>query len=174
MLAFLEKEFDKLPQNIRYLFALGILLVFNAWLLDHWLQNRELPYLFLGRFDIRGISYNVGTTLFLTGIVAILLKQVIAIPSYIYDIKRKYSIDKLGKQFDLVWFQGKLYLFEYKSKKYFHVRPWETAEDLNFVSYGTHVEDKFPNPNTPKVTLNSGKILNTEEYQNGGFIDTRK
>ena len=174
MINFIKSDFEKLPQNIRYLFIFGSFLVFNAWILDHWLPNRVLPYLFFNHFDIRAISYNSGMVLLLIGLVAVTLKQLISIPSLIRGYNRRYQIKDMGSKFDLVWFNGKLILFDHAEKKYHHVYPWETAEDLDFISYGTHVQDKFPNPATPKVKLDSGSIVDTTQYQNGGSVNTRR
>lgn len=174
MIALFQKDFDKLPQNIRYFFYLGILLIANAWLLDHWLPNQALPYLYLGRLDLRSFSYNVGTTSLIFFLGLTFWKQVKFIPFLITSYNEKYPINDIGKKFDLIWFNGKLMLFDHKERKYFHVYPWETAEDLDFVSFGTHVEDRFPNPITTIVKLDTGKELNTSSYENGGSINTRK
>ncbi len=174
MFDFFKEDFNKLPQNIRYLFYIGILLVFNAWLLDHWKSDQELPYLFLGFLDVRSISYNIGTAFLLFALLITAWKQLSNIPAMIENYKLGYQVKDIGKKFDLVWFNGKLILFNHKRKKYYHVRPWETAEDLDFVSYGIHVQDNFPNPRNPKIKLDSNRVLDTTQYQNGGTINTRK
>lgn len=168
-------EWNKIPQDIRFLIEAGAFLVFNSWLLDHWLPNRILPYRYLGIFDLRDISYNLGMSLIFFSAGFIVIRQIWNLPKQIKNYKDSYPTKNLGKTFDLVWFNGKLMLFDHKSKpkQYFHVYPWETAEDLNFTSYGTHAQDNFPNPQNPAVRLDNGKILNTTEYENGGSINTR-
>ena len=62
------------------------------------------------------------------------------------------------------------WLTDKNEKKYYHVYPWETAEDLQFVSYGKHVEDNFPDPQNPRIKLNfSGNYEITLEVSNDGF-----
>jgi hypothetical protein len=174
MFNILQKDFDKLPQNVRYIFISGFLFIFNAWLLDHWKSNQELPYYFMGIVDLRSISYNVGTCLFFVALILVVFKQIVSIPGIIFWNKSKYDIKDLGKKFELVWFKGKLMLFQHRDKRYFHVLPWETAQDLNFVSYGTHVNDDFPNPINTVIILDDGRKLDTSKYKNGGEINTRK
>jgi hypothetical protein len=95
------------------------------------------------------------------------------IPNIVANYKSKYPIKDLGKKFNLVWFKGKLILFDLKNKRYYHVYPWETAEDLNFVSYGVHVEDDFPNVRPLKIKID-GSTLDTSKFENGGSINTIK
>lgn len=172
MWTLIKNDWDKLPQNVRYLFEIGIVLVFNAWVLDHWLPDYKLPYEFLGYFDIRIWCYNVGQLFILVSIVFIVIKQLLNLPQLINNYKVKYPIRDIGTKFDLIWFSGKLILFDHKNMTYYHVYPWETAQDLNFVSYGIHVEDHFPNPKTLKIEITKGKILDITKYQNGGSINT--
>lgn len=169
----LKSDWEKLPQHFRFLLEVGIILVFNAWVLDHWLPDTILPYKYLGYFDIRVLSYNVGMTLIIFTLALIVIKQIKLLPGLIRSYENKYPIKNIGKTFELVWFNGKLILFDLKTKKFFHVYPWETAQDLNFVSFGTHVPDHFPNPQNPKVKLDSGKFIDITTYQNGGSINTR-
>ena len=170
----IKNEWEKIPQTIRLLIEIGIALVFNAWILDHWNSSGSLPYKYLWKLDLREISYNFGMSLIFFSIIVIFIKQIYSIPKLITNYKTKYAIKKLGKTYDLVWFSGKLILFDHDNNHYYHVRPWETALDLQFDSYGTHVEDHFPNPKETKIKLESGKILNTLQYKNGGTIDTTK
>jgi len=171
----LKNDWEKVPQNIRYLLEIGIALIANTWILDHWLSHHRLPYLFLGYFDIRSFSYNVGQLLILISIIFVLAKQVIQLrnlPELLINYKTRYSIKDIGTKFDLVWFNGKLILFDYVLKKYYHVYPWETAQDLNFTSYGTHVIDKFPDPSNSKINIAKGKIIDVNKFTNGGTINT--
>ena len=97
-----------------------------------------------------------------------------------YKIKRKlkfykdkYPVENIGKSFELIWFNGKLILFDYEEKKYHHIYPWDTAEDLNFVSFGIHIKDDLPNPKENTVKLGDGRELKIDEYTNGGGINTQ-
>jgi hypothetical protein len=72
----------------------------------------------------------------------------------------------------LGWFNGKLMLFDKKSKKYFHVYPWETAQDLLFVSKGDHYPFDFA-PDIPIPIGETSEILEISEYSNGGSINTQ-
>lgn len=170
----IKGDWEKLPQDFRFFIEVGIALVFNSWLLDHWLPNKAIPYMYLGHFDLREVSYDLGMSLIYFSIVVLIIKQLLNLPNLLKNYKIMYPIKNIGKSFDLVWFSGKLILFDHERKIFYHVYPWETAEDLDFVSYGTHVQDIFPNPQNPKVKLDSGKILDTGIYANGGSINTRK
>lgn len=167
----IKKDWEKLPQNIRYLFEVGVFLVFNSWVLDHWLPNNELPFKFLGRFDIRGLCYSTGQLFVLVSIVFVAIKHLINFPKLMTNYKTRYPIKDLGKKYDLVWFSGKLVLFDHRNKRYYHVYPWETAHNLDFVSFGVHVEDHFPNPKSSKIKIDK-KVLDTTEYEDGGDINT--
>lgn len=93
------------------------------------------------------------------------------------QLRNRYNNANLDNKFHLVWFSGTLFLFDefnQDDKKFFHVRPWDTAEDLDLVSYGVKVQDKFPNPLTPIVKLDGGKELDTTKYRNCGTINTQK
>jgi len=168
----IKNDWEKLPQSIRYFFIIGAVLIFNSWLLDHWLPSSELPFKYFGLWDIRSLCYQIGQSLILLAIVVIVVKLIFNLPKLVTNYKTKYPIKNLGKTFDLVWFKGKLILFDHRDEKYYHVYPWETAQDLNFVSYGTHVEDNFPNPQNSKIEIAKDKIIDTAKYQNGGSINT--
>ena len=168
----IQNEWEKIPQSLRTFIEIGVVLVFNSWLLDHWNLSGTLPCKYLGKFDLREISYNLGMTAIYVSLGIIVLRLIISFPQVVSNYKNKYPTKNIGKTFELVWFNGKLMLFEHKKKLYYHVYPWETAQDLDFISYGTHVEDHFPNPNNVKVKLDSGKMLDTSEYKNGGSINT--
>ncbi len=57
---FLYNDWKKIPQNLRYFIWLGVFLIFNSWLLDHWgLPN---PYSFWV-WDIRQFGYSLGISL---------------------------------------------------------------------------------------------------------------
>ena|SRR3989344_115227 len=173
MFDLIKNDWDKIPQNIRYIIVIGIALIFNAWILDHWLPNQALPYKYLGYLDLRVLSYNFGQSFVFLAIILIIIKQLLNLPKLIFNYKNKYPVKNIGEKFDLVWFSGKLILFDHQDRKYYHVYPWETAQDLNFVSYGTRVEDHFPDPKNPKIEIGKGKIVDVTKYQNGGSINTR-
>jgi len=104
----------------------------------------------------------------------IFIKQIFNFGNLVAKYKKKYPIEKLGITFYLIWFNGKLMLFDKNEKKYYHVYPWETAEDLQFVSYGKHIKDNFPDPENPKIKISDDNTLDTTKYTNGGSINTQK
>ncbi|MCL4418744.1 hypothetical protein M1146_01425 [Patescibacteria group bacterium] len=174
MFDLIRNEWEKIPQSIRYIIEIGIALIFNVWMLDHWLPNQALPYKYLGQFDLRSMLYNIGQSFVFLAITLILFKQLFNFPKLIFNYKNKYPIKDLGKKFELIWFSGKLMLFDYNEKKYYHVHPWETAEDLQFVSHGIHIDDVFPNSRNTKIKLSNDRNLDTTEFTNGGSINTQK
>lgn len=128
---------------------------------------------------IESLGIGIGTLLVGVGAISTLIpwatkkSEEYKIKRRIKSYKNKYSIEDIGKSFDLVWFNGKLILFDHENKKYHHIYPWETAEDLNFVSFGIHVKDSFPNPKENTVALGGNKKLNINDYTNGGSINTQ-
>lgn len=167
-------EWQQIPLNSRYLIVSGIFLIFNSWLLDHWRPNNQLPFLFWGLWDIRTLSYSTGFSLILIVSFIFLIKRLFNLGNIVKKYRGKYPIGDVGRTYSLVWFSGKLILFDEKEKKYYHIYPWETAQDLEFVSYGTHVKDSFPNPINKMVVLDNGQKLNVLKYSNGGSINTQK
>ena len=56
-------------------------------------------------------------------------------------LRRKYPRDNLNKTYHLIWFRrGKLYLFDKNDMHYYHIQPWETAEELYFADVGKKVD----------------------------------
>lgn len=168
----LVDDWKKVPQNYRYLILSGVVLIFNTWLLDHWGTNS--PYLYLGH-DIRALGYNIGLSLILIAFLFIITKQFYSYVKAIW-LRRKYPINKLDIDFFLVWFNGRLMLFDDKSspKKYYHICPWETAQDLLFVGRGFKVSTEFmPNAITTFPANFEGKMLKLADYSNGGSISTQ-
>lgn len=166
---FFTEDWKKIPQNLRFLIIAGMLLVFNTWLLDHW--GKESVYLFWG-LEIRAFGYSLGTTLVFFAFGLLVAKQLL----FFYKIvrfRKKYPINKLDESYYLVWFNGKLILFDRKEKKYYHVFPLETAQDLMFVSRGFGVSTDFVASSLKEFPVNvSGKRIRMKEYENGGSINT--
>ncbi len=170
---FLIDDWKKLPQSFRLLIICGLLLIVNSWLLDHWRPNNQLPFLYFGQ-DIRQISYTIGFSLILLAILLVVIQKIRHIEGPITSYKEKYSIENIDKTFHLIWFSGKLMLFDNKDNKYYHVYPWETAQDLNFVSFGKHVNDHFPDPQNKIVLIDDKKKVDLTKYSNGGSINTQR
>jgi len=166
----LTDDWKKIPQNLRYLIITGFLLIANTWLLDHWGTSKI--YTVLG-YDIRDFSYSTGFILIFLTFVILIAKQIYISPRNIY-YRIKYPISKLNKSFYLVWFNGKLILFDYKKKKYFHVHPWETAQDLLFVGLGEQLSEKFSSTIQVQIaTPGASLTIDAGKYKNGGSINTQ-
>ncbi len=86
--------------------------------------------------------------------------------------KKKYPREKLSKDYYLIWFhRGKLYLFDKKEKQYYHIRPWETAEDLSFTDVGEKVEFGLE-PKSKEDIQVGGDTIKPGDYEDGGEINT--
>lgn len=168
---FFTDDWQKIPQNYRFLIIVGLFLIINSWFLDHW--GSKTIYLFWG-WDIRFVGYSIGLSIILLTFAIIVVRQFLYFKKLIlYRIK--YPLSKLDKDFYLIWFTaGKLYLFDRKEKKYYHILPWETAQDLLFVGRGDYFPiSDFPVDPNPKVPLQNATItLDTAEYTAGGAINT--
>lgn len=163
----LVDDWKKIPQNLRYFFIAGAFLIFNSWLLDHWGSGRL--YLFWG-FDIRNIGYNLGLSLILLCFLFLLTKQVLYFKNIII-YRRRYPIKELNIKFHLVWFNGRLILFDKSTKKHHHIYPIETAQDLLFAGTGTYIPKNFGDDKLVQVTENL--TIDISKYSDGGAINTR-
>ena len=137
---FFLDDWKKIPQNYRFIIIAGGILVFNTWLLDHW--GSEKPYLFWGQ-DIRAIGYSIGFSLVIACFILLILKQFFNIPK-LKMYRDKYPLEKLNIDFFLTSFKGKVILFDLKEKRFYHIFPWATAEDLLFVGLWNYLEKDFP------------------------------
>ena len=172
-LKFLSEDWKKIPQNLRYLILAGGFLMFNSWLLDHWGENE--PYLLWWKLDIRVFGYSLGFTLIMLCFSLLVLKQFFYFGRVIW-YRKKYSIEKLDKDFHLIWFKGKLILFDVGKEMYYHVFPWGTAQDLLFVGRGEKIPKSFDAVLTQKEDIsvgNTGKTIKIKSYKNGGGINTQ-
>lgn len=168
---FITDDWQKIPQNLRWLFIAGILLIFNTWLLDHWYGSNKAPFLvgWFSYFDV--IEYAVGYILILMCFGMLVSKQLIYF-AILRKYRSRYDLQKIEKDFYLAWFNGKLMLFDVKDKKYYHIYPWETAQDLLFVGQG----DQLPFEFAPDVSFPvgiTGVVVDVLNYKNGGSINTR-
>jgi hypothetical protein len=172
VLNFLTDDWKKIPQNYRYLILSGVFLISNSWLLDHWGNTKAYTYF---GFDIRESGYSMGLTLIFIALLIIVAKQINSFRKVLL-YQHKYPVEKLDTDFYLVWFNGKLMLFDAKSKpkRYYHVYPWETAQNLLFVGRGFEVQTSFM-PNTLiEFQVNfEGKMIKFSDFQNGGAICTQ-
>lgn len=88
------------------------------------------------------------------------------------EFKRKYHPKGLGKDYHLIWFhRGKLYLFDRKEKLYYHIEPWETAQDLSFTDVGKKVEFGLDPKSEIEIPVD-GSTVRPSDYENGGKINT--
>lgn len=171
-LNFLTDDWKKIPQNYKYLILTGVFLIFNSWLLDHW--GISTPYTYFG-LDIRAGGYDVGLSLILFALFLIVTKQFSNFGRALW-YRHKYPIEKLDIDYYLVWFNGKLMLFDTKSKtkKYYHVYPWGTAQDLLYVGRGFELSTAFMPNAIKEFPVNfEGKMLKLSDFQNGGAICTQ-
>ena len=169
---FLTDDWKKIPQNLRYFFLGGVFLIFNTWLLDHWSPKYGAPYLLFGILDIRSFGYTAGFCLISFCFILLIFKQVVGLRNALH-YRKEYPISALGVKFDLVWFSGKLILFDDEKKQFFHVFPWETALALLFAPYGVHLNTHFPSDKSQTIPLGDGRIIDTSVYKNGGIINTQ-
>lgn len=170
MLNLLRDDWKLIPQNYRYLFIFGVILVFHSWLLDHW--GSQTP-LFL-KWNLTNISYILGISIIFISIVFITSKQIYFYGNTSY-LRNRYPINKLDISFYLVWFNGKLILFDKKRKRYFHVYPWKTAQKLNFTSRGFSVLTDFMPTGLEEFPANfQGDSIKMKDYEDGGSITTEQ
>lgn len=169
-LEFFTEDWKKIPQNYRYLLIFGAFFIFNAWLLDHWLVDGQLPYHYLGQ-DIRSLSYGFGLSLILIASLFIIIKQF-----YLYlrvlVYRAKYPASELNKTYHLGWFKEKLILFDRSGKTFYHVRPLKTAQDLMFEGRGWYFHVRF-NKGDEYSYDDKGNIFRTKGFKDGGFINTQ-
>lgn len=168
-------EWKNIPQNIRYIFMIGALLIFTTWLIDHWDLPTGQIYCFFG-FDIRNISFSIGLLIIFFGFGVIIIQQIWLYCNTIF-YKHDYPIKDIDKEFYLVWFSnyGILYLFDKKTKLYRHVYDIETAQDLFFLS-GTHnTKEMFEEErkNNQSINIDNTK-LEFKNYNKGLPITIKK
>lgn len=88
------------------------------------------------------------------------------------SFRKKYPLDKLDKDYYLIWFKrGKLYLFDKKEKLYYHIYPWETAEDLRFTNVGVKIDFELEPKSEADISVD-GDVVKPSDYSNGGSINT--
>ena len=168
-LSFLTDDWKQIPLNYRFIIISGSFLIFNSWLLDNW--GATNIYLFWG-FDIRKTGYNIGLTLILLSLLPLISKQFIYLAKRQY-YRSKYPTNKLDEKFHLVWFRGKLMLFDIKKKKYYHVFPWETALSLSFDKKGVSIDQDFYSQLHEKIRISEEQLIDVEKYSEGGSINTQ-
>lgn len=165
----LADDWKKIPQNYRYLIIGGAFFIFNSWLVDHW---GSYSYKYLLTIDIGLISYYVGLILIIIGFIILIGKQIFSYAN-VLNLRRKYPVSKIYKDFVIVSFNGKWILFDKKTKEYHHLVPWETVQDLQFVSWETYVNYGFDPNSKNMINLNNKKKIDISKYKIGGSINTR-
>jgi hypothetical protein len=141
-LSFLKDDWQKIPQNLRYFILSGITLIALTWISDHWGSN--IHYDFLG-WNFRSAFFSMGIALIIVGFCLILAKQIFTYFN-LTRLRYKYPIKDLNRTFYLVWFNGRLILFDKidrKNKRSYHIHPMATAKDLGFASYGIYTPLDF-------------------------------
>lgn len=165
---FITDDWKKIPQNIRYFFITGASFIFISWLIDHW--GTEGIYRFWG-LDIRKIGFNLGLTFIFLGLIFLVIKQLFIFKNVI-EYRRKYPIEEINHKFYLVWFKGRLILFDKDKKEYHHIYPRGTAQDLLFSGTGNYEDSDFENATNVKIS--DAISINVKEYKDGGAINTRR
>jgi len=168
-LDFLTEEWKKIPQASKIFALFGVTLILLTWLIDHWGGNKEGIYTFWGH-DIRQTSFNIGVSIILLVFLFIIAKQILLIKRTT-QYRIKYPLKNLDTTFYLIWFNGKLILFDRSSKLYYHIATWATAQDLFFIGQGKWIKEDFEEKKI--ITLPSGKTLEVSNYEDGGPINTR-
>lgn len=88
--------------------------------------------------------------------------------------RRKYPLKKLNIDFFLISFNGKVILFDIKEKKYYHIFPWTTAEDLLFVGLWNYLERDFPPQQQDLLQIgHTNRYMEFMSFKDGGIINTR-
>lgn len=163
-------DWKKIPANYRFFILAGAFLIFNSWLLDHW--GSTSVYLFWG-YDIRALGYSLGLSFILLCFFLILLKQLLLFKTILL-YRVKYSSQKLNKDFFLISFRGYVVLFDEKTKKYHHIVPYDTAQDLLFVDQWTYLGKSFPPDPNELLQVGASKLHHKFElFTDGGPINTR-
>ena len=163
-------DWKKIPANYRFFILAGGFLIFNSWLLDHWgLTN---VYLFWGK-DIRALGYSLGLSFILLCFFLILFKQLLFFKTILL-YRAKYPLQKLNKDFFLISFRGYVVLFDKKTKKYHHIVPFETAQDLLFVDQWSYIGKDFPPGPDDLLQVGTSNLYHKFElFHEGGVINTR-
>ena len=173
---FIKEEWKNIPLNIRHLILVGLFYIGLSWLIDNWSNNNSPK--FFGRFDMNTFLFTSGLLLFLIGTLIIILKQILNFPKrwlYIYQLRKKYPIEKKDESFHLVCFQeGKYILFDKKEKKHHHITPWQTAIDLQFAYEAKEVETKFSDWEKGKeIEISKNITISASDYDPGEKINTQ-
>ncbi len=169
-------DWEKIPQNYRYLLLAGGFFVFNSWLLDHWNESRSWIYWGL---DFPQISYFIGLILIVLGFTILVFRQFMVFAN-IWNLRRKYPISGVNKDFYIFNFGDPWYLFDNRSKQYFHIVPYSTVRDLHFEGLNISVQfDKgkiaeFVPGLAMDVRVGKGKWISIDKFSNAGIINTKK
>jgi len=166
----LTDDWKKIPANYRFLILSGGFLIFNSWLLDNW--GSANIYLFWG-LDIRAIGYSIGLTLILVCFFIIFVKQLLYFKKLLI-YRAKYPLKNLNKGFFIISFRGYVVLFDKKTKKYHHVVPFATAQDLLFVDSWNYIGKSFPPDSQFMLQVGDSNLYHKFGlFKDGGPINTR-
>lgn len=165
VLNFLSNDWQKIPQNYRFLLLAGSFFILNAWLVDHWTKDIH----FLGSL-LSVISYYSGLILVILGLILLVIKQFWGFFKIIY-YRNKYKVNKNGKDFNIISFGNPWYLFDKKKKKYYHIEPYETVQDLQFEGLNIVANSEFNSH--LGIQIKKNKYLYVKNYLYAGKINTR-
>ena len=153
-----REDWQKLPQNYRYIFIIGTLFIFLTWLRDHW---GNWPYhVNPTKFNLGYITFYFGLGLILIGIVFLLFKQFWAWKSIAF-LRIKYPRGKMGKTFLIIESEekkGKLYLYDLKDKVRYWIASGQTYQDLGYFwgDAKTYSKTEFNSISEGPLILTSG------------------
>ncbi len=160
-----SEEWKYIPTSYRFIFIVGAIFIFNAWLLYNWGVN----YPNVCGWNIKEISYKIGFLLILFGIVYIICKQIKTFFAFMY-YRNKYPKNESNETYFLVAFDHMLILFD--ENKYYHISNPETARALKFFNKVERKREKFKLEPNQKVKISGTDIeLDIDTYLNGGSIN---
>jgi hypothetical protein len=164
-IGFLSKDWQEIPQNYRLLLIAGSFFIFNAWLVDHWTSKDQ----FLGSI-LSLWSYYSGLVLIIVGLILLVIKQFWGFLKILY-YRSKFRVSKSGRDYFIINFGDPWYLFDKKDKKYYHIEPYGTVQDLRFEGLNIVAQSAFGINIGVQVKKNVWLYVN--KYQYAGKINTR-
>jgi hypothetical protein len=100
-----------------------------------------------------------------------LISKQIKLFTNILLLRRKYPLDKFNKKYYLIWFSGRLHLFDKDTMLRHHVHPYETAQDLSFTGTGISVNTDIND--TKEVHITDKHKVTISSFKQSHVINTR-
>ena len=169
-LGFLKEDWQKIPQNLRYFVISGTILLVIDWTSYHW--SKGVNYTYLGK-NYHQFFFNLGVSLILLGFLLIIAKQIFVVVN-LQRFRYRYSLKNLNITYGLIWFNGKLYLFDKKKKTASHITPAETASDLSFWGVGVPYPGSFEEAQVHGLEVGDPVNIKVKDYNLAGPINTRR